>query len=126
MQVFLSYQMEDVAAREDFSRNVSNIAPSVICRDYQKRGYFDPEWRQRCSEIIKECAGTVVLIGRTTYQSKPVSWEIAETKRQQLPVIGIILHGTGQPHIPDGLGYEDLIQVEDIDAVVSQIRSGSA
>lgn len=126
MQVFLSYQMEDAAAREDFSRNLSNIAPSIIFRDYQKRDYFDPEWRQRCSEIIRECSGTVVLIGRTTYQSRPVAWEIAETKKQQLPVLGVIMRSGDQPHIPDGLSYADLIQAEVITAVVSRIHSGSA
>jgi MTH538 TIR-like domain (DUF1863) len=126
MKVFLSYQMEDAVFREDFSRNVADIESAVIFRDYPKVDYFDPEWQQRCSELIRECVGTVVLIGRTTYQSQPVAWEIAETKRQGLPAIGVILRGMGQPRTPRGLGYEDLIPVGDIDAVVSHIRSWSA
>jgi hypothetical protein len=82
MKVFLSYQMEDGLFREDFSRNVADIEPTMIFRDYPKMNLFDREWRQRCSELIRECVGTVVLVGHTTYQSQPVAWEIAETKRQ--------------------------------------------
>src|SRR5215475_15326681 len=111
MKVFLSYQMEDAVFREDFSRNVADIEPTVVSRDYPKMDYFDWEWRQRCSELIRECVGTVVLIGHTTYQSQPVVWEIAETKRQGLPAIGVILPGMGQPGTPQGLGHQDLIAV---------------
>jgi MTH538 TIR-like domain (DUF1863) len=126
MKVFLSYQMEDAVFREGLSRNVADIEPTAIFRDYPKVDYFDPEWRKRCSELIRKCVGTVVLIGYTTYQSQPVAWEIAETKGQGLPAIGVILHGTGQPRTPQGLSSEGLIPVGDIDAVVSHIRSWSA
>ena len=126
MKVFLSYQMEDGLFREDFSRNVADIESTVIFRDYPKMNRFDREWRQRCSELIRECVGTVVLVGHTTYQSQPVAWEIAETKRQSLPAIGVILRGMGQPSIPRGLGHGDVIPVSDIGAVVSHIRSWSA
>jgi Thoeris protein ThsB, TIR-like domain len=126
MKVFLSYQMEDGPFREDFSRNVADIEPTVIFRDYPKMSRFDREWRQRCSELIRECVGTVVLVGHTTYQSQPVAWEIAETKRQSLPAIGVILRGIGQASIPRGLGHGDVVPVGDIDAVVSHIRSWSA
>jgi hypothetical protein len=126
MKVFLSYQMEDAFFRENFSRNVAGIEPAVIFRDYPTVDYFDPEWQLRCSELIRECVGTVALIGHTTYQSQPVAWEIAETKRQGLPAIGVILRGMGQPRIPHGLGQEDLIPVGNIDEVVSHIRSWSA
>ena len=126
MKIFLSYQMEDAAFREDFSRNVADIDSAMTFRDYQKVDYFDPEWRQRCSELITECVGTVVLIGHTTYQSKPVAWEIAKTRGQGLPVMGVILRGLGLPRIPDGLGDDDLIPVGNIDVIVSQIRSWSA
>ena len=126
MKLFLSYQMEDAVFRKDFSRNVADIEPTAIFRDYQKVDDFDPEWQQRCSELIRECVGTVVLIGHTTYQSKPVAWEIAQTRTQGLPAMGVILHDVGQLCTPGGLGYEDLIPVGNIDAVVSQIRSWSA
>jgi|SRR5215471_13508689 len=126
MKVFLSYQMEDAVPRDDFSCEVAGIEQAVIFLDYPKVNYFDPKWQQRCSELIRKCAGTVVLIGTTTYQSQPVVWEITETKRQGLPTIGVILHDTGLLHPPDGLGQEDLIPVTDIDAVVSQIRSWRA
>jgi hypothetical protein len=126
MKVFLSYQMEDAVFREDFSRNVADIEPAVVFRDYPKVDHFDREWRRRCAGLIRECVGTVALIGQTTYLSPPVAWEIAETKRQGLPVIGVILRGMGQPRTPEGLGHEDLIPVTDIDAVVSHIRSWSA
>jgi len=126
MKVFLSYQMEDAVFREDFSRNVADIEPLIKFQGYPKIDYFDTEWRQRCSELIQKCVGTVVLIGHTTYQSHPVTWEIAETKRQGLPAIGVVLRSMGQSRTPHGLGYDDLIPVGDIDAVVSHIRSWSA
>jgi hypothetical protein len=126
MKVFLSCRTEDAAFREAFSRNVAGLEAAVIFRDCQKAECFDPEWRQRCRELIRECVGTVVLIGHTTYQSKPVAWEIAETKRLGLPAMGVILHGADRPGTPAGLGYEDLIPVGDIDAVVFHIRSWSA
>lgn len=123
MKVFLSYQMEDAAFREGFSCEIASVEPTIVFLDYPKGDYFDPKWQERCSELIRKCIGTVVLIGATTYQSQPVAWEVAETKKQGLPTIGVVLHGTGSRRPPHGLDHKNLIPAKEINSVVSQIRS---
>lgn len=126
LNVFLSYQTEDSAARPDFVNDVVRREHSVRFFDYPVTGSFDINWQKRCMELIRECHGTIVLVGHTTFQSSPVTWEIAETARQGLPVMGVRLYDEGRTEAPSGLERADLIPRPDVSSVVLRLRTWGA
>jgi hypothetical protein len=81
LAVFLSYQTEDSAAREDFVTDVTGREPAVRFFDYPVTDSFDVNWKARCTALIRQCHGTVVLVGRTTFQSTAP----AKTARTAVP-----------------------------------------
>jgi hypothetical protein len=125
LDVFLSYQMEDSAARADFVSDVTRGEPTVRFFDYPVADSFDVNWRERCAELIGTCHGTIVLVGRTTFQSAPVSWEIAETANLGLPVIGVLLFDDGSTQAPSGLDRAALIPRPDVSSIVFRLRTWS-
>jgi hypothetical protein len=126
LAVFLSYQMEDSAAREDFVSDVTCREPAARFFDYPVTDSFDVHWRERCTELIRGCRGTIVLVGRTTFQSAPVTWEIAETVGQGLPVIGVRLFDEDMTETPMGLERAALISRPEVSSVVLRLRAWSA
>lgn len=123
LAVFLSYQTEDSAAREDFVTDVTGREPAVRFFDYPVTDSFDVNWKARCTELIRQCRGTVVLVGRTTYQSTPVIWEIAETVDSGLPVLGVRLFDEDLTQAPVGLERAILIPRPDVGSVVLRLRA---
>jgi MTH538 TIR-like domain (DUF1863) len=123
LRVFLSYQMEDAARRDDFVRDVVCRAPMVRFLDYPVTGAFDGNWKEQCTELIRSCAGTIVLIGYTTFQSKPVAWEIAETSRRALPLIGVRLFTADKTETPVGLEAAGLMPRSDLNSIVHRLQT---
>jgi hypothetical protein len=123
LRVFLSYQREDSALRNDFVRDLACQEPKVRFLDYPVTGAFDKNWKERCTELISNCAGTVVLVGRTTFQSEPVTWEIAETSRRALPLIGVRLFVEDETEIPIGLDSAGLILRSDLKSILGRLQT---
>jgi len=101
----------------------SMMAPTVRFLDYPVTNAFDVNWKERCTELIRRCRGTVVLVGRTTFQSAPVTWEIAETVGRGLPVMGVRLIGEDMAEAPVGLERAALIPRPDVRSVVLRLRT---
>jgi hypothetical protein len=123
LRVFLSYQREDSALRYDFVRDVVGREPKVRFLDYPVTGAFDANWKERCTELIRNCAGTIILVGRTTFQSEPVAWEIAETCRRARPLIGVRLFAEDKTEIPAGLDSAGLVLRSDLNSIVHRLRT---
>jgi hypothetical protein len=123
LRVFLSYQMEDSAYRNGFVRDVACREPIVRFLDYPVADLFDTNWKEQCAELIRRSDGTVVLVGCTTSRSAPVAWEIAETGRQGLPLMGIQLFDEGIAEAPIGLEPAMLIPRPDVASVILRLRT---
>ena len=69
--------------------------------DYEIQGEAESIANQIRENYIKKSVVTVVLIGKTTHQSKWVEKEIEMTLRQKQGLLGILLRDT-PPHTSDG------------------------
>jgi hypothetical protein len=122
---FMSYQMEDYVFRREFASSISQLERGAIFLDHPKKESFDPGWKDWCTELIRSCTGTVVLIGSTTFQSEPVAWEIEETRRQGLPLLGVRLPDCHPDAMPTGLAYSATLPLSDRHTITSRIRAWS-
>lgn len=77
--VFLSFAMEDKDLVELFRGQARNKRLDLEFRDYSIKEPFDYQWKSNCERILRMCAATICLLGRTTYKSDAVNWELNKT-----------------------------------------------
>lgn len=109
-RAFISFQMEDRWARDFLVQQARDRRNDIEFQDYSVQDPFDSQWKTECKRRIAMTKGTIVLIGKTTYRSDAVVWEIAETIRQGHYLFGIQINKDETHPIPDGLPSNNVIR----------------
>ena len=120
-RAFISFEMEDRWARDFLIQHAKQKNNKIEFIDYSVHDPFDSKWKTNCKERIARTAGTIVLIGKTTYKSEAVLWEIAETKRQGHPVFGIQTSSDSTYRVPDGISPSRIVKWN-FDKIVSELE----
>ena len=76
--VFLSFSLGDEGLVNVFRGQAAN-RQSVLFHDYSIKEAFEPTWKMKAERLIRACSVTLCLIGKTTYRSKAVDWEIRKS-----------------------------------------------
>lgn len=121
-RAFTSFEMEDKWAREFLVRQAKDKKNDIEFYDYSVKDPFDSKWKTKCKEKIGLTKGTIVLIGRTTYNSEAVIWEIAETIRQDHYIFGIQINKDMSHPIPKGLSSKNVIRW-DFNQIVAWLKT---
>lgn len=103
---FISFEMEDRWARDFLVQHAKDKRNDIQFLDYSVQDPFNTSWKTNCRARISETKGTIVLVGRTTYKSDAVLWEIAETIRQNHYLFGVQINRDSTHPIPTGLPVE--------------------
>jgi hypothetical protein len=77
--------------------------------DYIVQNWRDNVWKAESSRRMGRTAGTIVLIGLTTYRSYVVGWEVEQTRRQGHHLLGIQIHADQTHLVPGGLSPENVL-----------------
>ena len=75
-------------------------------RDYSVKEPFEYGWKRGVKNLIDLSSAVIVAIGRYTYKSSAVNWEINEAYRQNKFVLGVRLHRHKRHRIPPAM-YDD-------------------
>ena len=90
-KVFLSFAMEDKLLVDHFRVQAQNQHLPFAFRDYAVRDGFDTSWKSQAEELIRSSSVTLCFVGRGTYQSEPVNWEIQKSIELDKPVVAVYL-----------------------------------
>ncbi|MFJ8686363.1 TIR domain-containing protein [Micromonospora wenchangensis] len=121
-RAFISFEMEDKWARDFLVQHAKSKNNDIQFVDYSVHDPFDSKWKTNCKLRIAQTAGTIVLIGATTYLSEAVLWEIAETTRQGNHMFGIQISRDHTYTIPQGLSPQRVIRWN-FDSIVAELES---
>ena len=109
-RAFISFEMEDRWARDFLVQHGKDPRNDIDFYDYSVQDPFDSKWKTECAKRIALTKGTIVLVGRSTWQSEAVLWEIAETIRQDHYIFGIQINTDKTHSIPGGLPSKNVIR----------------
>lgn len=109
-RAFISFQMEDRWARDFLVQHAKDGRNDVSFSDYSVQNPFDSKWKTECARRMALTKGTIVLIGKTTWQSEAVQWEIKETIRQGSYLFGIQIFRDSTHTVPSGLPTTNVIR----------------
>jgi hypothetical protein len=109
-RAFIAFQVEDRWARDFLVEQAHKSNNTIDFRDYSVHDPFDEKWKTNCRERIALTRGTIVLVGRNTWRSEAVLWEIAESNRQNHYLFGIQINRDETHAIPTGLSAKSVIR----------------
>lgn len=102
-RAFISFEMEDRWARDFLVEHAHDADIDFEFIDYSVKEPFESKWKTNVRTRIARTKGTIVLIGETTTASEAVLWEIAETKRQEKPLLGVQINRDETHPVPRGV-----------------------
>lgn len=100
--VFLSFVTEDQGLVELFRGQARDERLGLTFRDYSIKESFDSAWKTNCERVMRICSATICLIGRTTYRSDAVDWEIRKSHELGKGIMAVFLD-SGALTIPRAL-----------------------
>lgn len=109
-RAFISFEMEDKWARDFLVQQAKDKKNDIDFYDFSVKDPFDSKWKTECAKRIALTKGTIVMIGKTTWKSDAVLWEIAETARQGNYMFGIQINSEQTHSIPAGLPSKNVIR----------------
>ena len=89
--VFLSFAAEDQWLADAIRRQAETEHAGLEFRDYSAREPFGRARRANVEQLIRSCSATVCLVGKTTWRSDSVNWEIRKSRQLGKRVIAVRL-----------------------------------
>lgn len=100
--VFLSFSMGDEGLVNVFRGQAANRKSVLVFHDYSIKEAFESTWKTNAERLIRACSVTICLIGKTTYRSKAVDWEIRKSAELGKTVMAVSIEPT-VPRVPPAL-----------------------
>ena len=107
--VFISFDMDDNHMIYLLRMQAKNNRFLFKFRDYSVKEPLKYRWKKRVITLIHLSGIVIVAIGRNTYRSKAVNWEIYQAHRQHKRVIGIRLHRYKRCKTPPAMKIYDKV-----------------
>jgi len=105
--VFLSFVEEDLHMAEKWWEQEQHEDINLAFADYPVKKPFDgpdaEDTKNNIRELLQTVSVTVVLIGRTTYASKWVDWEIRASAEMGKGLLAVDLHPESEHIVPRAL-----------------------
>ena len=100
--VFLSFTAEDQWLAHALRRQAESRSSGLEFRDYPVSEPFERARRINVERLIRECSATICLVGKTTWRSDAVNWEIRKSRELRKRVIAARL-SPGVSRYPEAL-----------------------
>ena len=85
-----------------FRGQAANRQSVLVFHDYSIKEAFESTWKMKAERLIRACSVTICLIGKTTYRSKAVDWEIRRSAELGKTVMAVSIEPTA-PRVPPAL-----------------------
>jgi len=109
--VFVSSLSNDVEGRETFRRLAESLGLALL-----ELGTMEPgrDWKTEVRRMISNASCVVVLVGKETFRSEFVDWEIAQAADSGVPLVAVTLSGPST-QLPKGLEHVVVVDIDSQD-----------
>lgn len=124
--IFLSFAAEDRWLAEALRTQAERAPCDLELCVYPAREPFERARRVHVERMIDACAATVCLVGRTTWRSDAVNWEVRKSRQLGKRVIAVRL-SPGVSRFPEALIKPGVtVLPRDIDAIARTLDAAAA
>lgn len=90
-RVFLSFSMMHKPLVELFRQQATSGRSGLVFRDYSIKEPVEGAWKAHAERLIRRSNVTICLVGKGTWRSEPVNWEIRKSAALGKRVIAVCL-----------------------------------
>ena len=103
-RIFISFQKKDKSAK-DLLRMQGGKKSKIDLKlnDQSPSRPFSNKWKTQMKKRIAKSSATVVMIGKDTYKSKAVQWEIEQSRKVGNKIVGVQIHPKKHHRTPQAL-----------------------
>lgn len=98
-RVFISFHHKDRHAKELLRAQVRNKI-NLEFSDQSPDKIFSKRWKTKMKNRIRKASATIIMIGKDTYRSKAVNWEIEQSRKVGNKIIGVQVHKGKHHRLP--------------------------
>jgi len=121
-RVFISFQKRDRYAKELLKTQAENKRINLEFNDRSQNHAFNNSWKNRMKSRINETSATVVMIGKDTYKSKAVNWEIEQSRKVGNKIIGVQTNPGKHHRLPPTMKKNEEIKRWKIENISNRLR----
>ena len=121
-RVFISFQKKDRHAKELLKAQAENKKIDLEFNDRSPVQAFNSRWKTRIKPRINQASATVVMIGKGTYKSEAVNWEIEQSRKVGNKIVGVQIN-PGQHHrLPPAMRKSEELKRWKIENIANRLR----
>jgi len=108
-RVFVAFAVEDRYYRDLLKGQSLNTRSPFEYTDMSVKVPWDSGWKERCRTRIKGCDGMIAMLSRNSLRATGQRWEIACTKEEKIPLIGLYIRASDQSSPPEISGIRKIL-----------------
>ena len=93
-RVFLSFSMEHKPLVELFRDQARYSRSDLIFRDYSIKKPVKGAWKKYAERLIRKSSVTICLVGKDTWRSEPVNWEVRKSADLGKRILAVYLQSS--------------------------------
>jgi hypothetical protein len=98
--IYVSFALEDILYRDYLYEQARLSHSSLEFINMPGKEESDEEWKKKCRQVIIRCHCMIVLLGRQTWNSGKVNWEVTCARLQGIKVIGMYINKNEPGNVP--------------------------
>lgn len=121
-RVFISFQHEDRHAKELLKAQAKNKNIPLYFTQTSPDKPFSSKWKTRMKKRIKQSSAVIVPIGKNTYKSKAVNWEIEQARKMGKKIIGVQIHKNKHHRLPPAMRKNEELKRWKVENIIRRLR----
>lgn len=121
-RVFISFQHEDRHAKELLKAQDKHKRIPLYINPTSPEKPFSSKWKTRMKKKIAQSSSMVVLIGKNTYKSKAVNWEIQQARKMGKKIVGVQIHKGKHHRLPPALKKSEELKKWRVENIMRRLR----
>ena len=121
-RVFIGFQKMDRHAKELLRAQAKNKNIDIEFNDQSPSKPYSSKWKTRMKNKICNSSASIFPIGRDTYKSKAVNWEIEQSRKCGNKIIGVQIHKDKHHKLPLAMRKSEELKRWKIDNIARRLK----
>ena len=121
-RVFISFKYEDRHAKELLKAQAKHKKIPLYITPTSPDRPFSSKWKTRMKKRIAQASALIVIIGKNTYKSKAVNWEIEQARKMGKKIIGVQIHKGKHHRLPPALRKSEELKRWKVETIMRRLR----
>lgn len=121
-RTFISFHHKDMHAKALLKAQAKNKNIPLHFTSTSQDKPFSNKWKTRVKKRIQNSSSVLVPIGKDTYRSKAVNWEIEQARKMGKKVVGVQIHKGKHHRLPPAMRKSEELKRWNVENIARRLR----